>query len=605
MIDTPAELFDRYCTISDDRDRLHFALQNPRLLWSRTVRALAEKHAPENSQRSGFGKLMDATTRLFGGAKAPPIDRLVELDRLRQQLLLGHDGWKMGEGPIERLLASPAPLMPLLETCRSDAFLAIVAPPYLRTVAYHGADLAATEHWQEGVRLCACAADAALAFDPDQALDNDLAEVVLATIQAATVAQRYQLDASIFTWALNVAMTALDRAERANDRAQVGKLCQNVGALFSDIWTVPGRLDDGEPVRLEDWLARPHSGAHFFDWSGKDAYIPTPAECLDAALAWFRRALPYRHGAAQGLTFKAIVQTQEFREVVFTERVDDDELRRFAGLAATLLAKHEHAEAHLLVIENVRERRGWPPLVVDAPLSTADEQLLRLIDTGHESSSDTVELRVESHAAAVADLDRIFRFGLPWTLYLRNFAYANAIRMLGEVIKTETEDGLHLVVPQITYSMVDHKILELSQEGVITVSDPALSIDHRSMTMPMLSLRNDAWLQIVGALVERSDRVAMLLDELSPGVVDELNMLCDLGVTSKTLIILGHAYRERRAVLPASILENFPHIVDWIDFSYNENHHDMRYKAHRIVQPWLSRYVRGDAQPIIRAWLEQ
>jgi hypothetical protein len=619
MIETADKLFERYCALPAEHERINFALKAPRLLWSKTVRALEAR-----------GLWHDARVRL------------VELDRVRSHLLTGPADYPIGLGPIEQLMAAGVPPALVIETCRSPDLQAIVAPPYLHKVAFHSANLARTDSWEAGAWLSRFATEAALAFEPGSPIEPGIGEVVLGFVATATFSLQQTLDETIFTQALAAAAALLQRAELANDRELIGLLCQSIGSLFSDIWIVAGRPQDDTPVNLEEWLARPRARRGLFEGLGPDGTIPGVDACLVTATAWFRRALPYRSGAARGLSYKAILQTEHFRGAVLGQSIDEAELQRLWGIAEELLVKHPDASVHLEVLASIRSRRRWPTAIVRPTLEPADQSLLAGIDAafeagendarhdghaeaikrdleralGHSLSEIPAEAmcdlereshlsRTEGHAEAMRDLERALRHRLPWALYLRNFDHANEIRVLGEPITYEDENSEHttVIMPQISYSLVDHKIMQLFGEGVIAVCDPKLNIAHRRTPIPMLSLGGANWLDVVGRLAQRCTRTVMLLDELTPGVQAELDLLRQFRAAERTLIVSGNAFRTGKAVLPEAVTASFPHVVDWIDFGHDENYHEMRYKAHRIIQPWLLRYVRANAAPVVQAWL--
>lgn len=152
--------------------------------------------------------------------------------------------------------------------------------------------------------------------------------------------------------------------------------------------------------------------------------------------------------------------------------------------------------------------------------------------------------------------------------------------------------------------MVDHKILDLFPEAVVSIADPIFSFDFRHTLISMLSV-NDNWNVIVESLMNKASRIIMLMDSPTPGVRKELDLLVKLNVNKKTLIVSGQHFRTSGERLPKEVLSDFTHIVDWIDFSYDENYHDSRYKAHRVVQSQIKRFVQSDSRPVVNAWLKQ
>ena len=158
-------------------------------------------------------------------------------------------------------------------------------------------------------------------------------------------------------------------------------------------------------------------------------------------------------------------------------------------------------------------------------------------------------------------------------------------------------------VPRIRYSLVDHKILQLFPEGAIAISDPRTLPDQRLTAIPMLSL-GPRWASVAEALIARSTRIVMLLDSMSAGVQAELDLLAKLKATARTLVVTGHRYRETGMPDPPEVTSRFPHIVDWIDFGFDEGNPSERYKAHGVIADHLVRYVRRDSRPTVRAWMD-
>ena len=196
------------------------------------------------------------------------------------------------------------------------------------------------------------------------------------------------------------------------------------------------------------------------------------------------------------------------------------------------------------------------PAGAGASLDLDDSALLADVKAAYDPGDQFDPLtknRRNNHAEAIGDLERVLRHRLSWALYLRNFDHANKLHMLTDPIAHEQDRSTRIVVPQITYSLVDHNISELFEEGVITVADPRSSFTQRKTPIPMLSLYEGNWLGVVGALVRRCKRIVMLLDELTPGVQCELDLLNKLGAARRTLIVCGHDFRIGKSTLPEAV----------------------------------------------------
>ena len=92
------------------------------------------------------------------------------------------------------------------------------------------------------------------------------------------------------------------------------------------------------------------------------------------------------------------------------------------------------------------------------------------------------------HDRAVSDIRRAVVHHLPCALYLRNFTHANAIHQLSEALVCEEEGTLMIIDPQVSYSLVDHKLLELFPECIVSVVDPAIPLSQLESLIPMLMI---------------------------------------------------------------------------------------------------------------------
>jgi hypothetical protein len=570
-------LFDEYAGFPD-ASREAFAFANPRLLALASVETLAQQR----------------------GASAA----LAQLAGLQARLARHPDSYQLGAGPIEDLLARESDPNRMIEIVRSDEFQARVAPIYFRVLGQAAAELARGDDWRASAYISLLNAQAALAWEPKAPTHALVAEAMLLHLQTAVFACTSQLDDGIFEWALASANELLLRVEARGERDAIGLLCHGIGMLFSDIWTVPGRPDDRSRVDARVWVARRVANPGLFGPAGDPPTLPPPAESLRVAIAWYERSLPFRTGLRRGLTYKAIAQTLHFAKRVIGEKIEEPLFSRCMALAPELLEKHPDP-THLQVLASIAAANGLTLGGPGEPLPKADQQLLTEIradaaplDTAAPDSAD----RRASHDAALHDLERVLRHGLPWVLCLRNFDYANEYFRLGEDIVEERGATLRIVVPRIRYSLVDHRILQLFPEGAVAISDPRTLPDPRLTNIPMFAL-GDRWAVVAEALMARCTRIVMLIDAVSPGVQAEFDLLAKLQATARTLIVTGHHYRETKTEPPAEVTARFPYIVDWVDFGFNESYASQRYKAHGIIADELHRYVRRDARPVVSAWL--
>jgi hypothetical protein len=575
---TLESLFDEYAAIGDDEARRTFAFANPRLLSLASVETLAQQRGPS----------------------AP----LAQLAGLQARLARHPDSYPLGAGPIEAILARETDPNRMIEICRSEEFQARIAPLYLRVLAQAAVELARGDEWQAASYVSLLDAQAALGWEPTAPTHPLVVETLLLHVQAAVFACSAQLDDGIFEWALASANELLARAEARVERDAIGMLCHSIGTLFSDIWTVPGRPDDPARVDARTWVARRVADPGLFGPAADPPRLRPAAESLRIAVAWFERSLPFRTGLRRGLTYKAIAQTLHFARRVLDEQIDQALFARCMALAPELLEKHPDP-SHLQALASIAASNGIALGGLGQPLQAADQRLLDDIRADAAPPNDTAPdaaRRHTSHDAALHDLERVLRHELPWVLCLRNFDYANEYFRLGDDVVEQRAGTLRIVVPRIRYSLVDHKILQLFPEGAVAIADPRTLPDPRLTSIPMFAL-GDRWAVVAAALMARSTRIVMLLDAVTPGVQEELDLLVKLQATARTLIVTGHHYRGTQTAPPVEVTSRFPYVVDWIDFGFDESYASQRYKAHGVIADELVRYVRSDARPVVSAWL--
>ncbi|MFN7725837.1 MAG: hypothetical protein ACK5QH_12285 [Rubrivivax sp.] len=575
---TLESLFEACAALPEQRARLSFALANPRLLALASLQALEPRHGQ---------------TAVYQ-----------ELAKLQGRLARHPEDYPLGNGPIEALLHSEQSIEDMVAVCRSDAFQARIAPLYLKLVGLQAMDLARGEDWQGPWLLSLLSTQAALAWEPTKPTHPLVVEVVQTHLQASIFACSHELDDGVFGWALAGATEMLTRLQAREERAALGLMHQGIGALFSDIWTVPGRPDDPSPTDGRAWARRAVVNPGLLGPVQDPPSIPPVADALRQAVACFESALPFRSGAQRGLTYKSIVQTLGFAKLVLGEDIDGPLLERCLTLAPELLTKHQEPSHAHTVASMARALGATPPPPVSV-LAPHDQRLLDLVQAHAvpvPAHLPDAAQRREAHEAALRDLARALRHGLPWLLCLRNFDHADKYFRLGDDL-VQTEGGtVRLTIPVIRYSLVDHKLLELFPECALGIVDPRQAADPRMTAIPMLSL-GDGWASVVEALMAHATRTVILLDALSPGVQAELDLVVKLGAASRTLIVTGHAFRTHETSLPPALVARFPHIVDWVDFAFDEAYYSQRYKAHGLIADLLPNYVRGDARPTVKAWL--
>ena len=571
-------LFKACASLPGQKERLIFALANPRLLALASLQALEQRHG----RSPAFAQLAGWQARLA----RQPVD------------------YPLGNGPIEALLGSDQSVEQMVAVCRSDAFQARIAPLYLKLVGLQAMDLARGEAWQGAWLLSLLSAQAALAWEPTLPTHPLVVEVIQTHLQASISACSIALDDGMFGWALAGTTELLARLQAHDDRPALGIVHQGLGALFSDIWTVPGRPQDQAPADARAWARRAVADPGLLGPMRRPSSIPPVAASLHQAVSCFERALPFRAGAQRGLTYKSIVQTLGFAKLVLGEDIDEHLLERSLALAPELLAKHQDP-SHGHVVESTARALGARTRPSAPALAPSNRRLLDLVQAHAvpvPAHLPDAAQRRDGHASALRDMERAWRHGLPWLLCLRNFDQANEYFRLGDDIVQEEGGTVRLTVPVIRYSLVDHKILELFPECAVGIVDPRQAADPRLTVIPLLSL-GDGWASVVEALMASATRTVILLDALSPGVQAELDLVVKLQACSRTLIVTGHAFRTADTPLPPVVTARFPHVVDWIDFGFDEAYFSQRHKAHGLIADHLPSYVRSDARPTVRAWL--
>ena len=479
-------LFDEYAGIRDDEAREAFAFANPRLLSLASVQALAERR----------------------GRSAA----VAELAGLQTQLARHPESYQIGVGPIEDLLTRETDPNRMIEVCRSADFQARISPLYLRVLAQGAATLARGDDWQTGSYLSLLGAQAALGWEPTAPTHPLVVETLTLHVQAAVFALSAQLDDGIFEWALAPATELLARVEARDERDAIGLLCHAIGMLFSDIWTVPGRPDDGSPVDARAWIAR---------------RIAAPGSSAPPAIRRPCRRQPSRSMSPSPGTSARFHSAPACGAASRTRRSRRRSTSRSASSTSpstrpsslgawrsrrSCSEKHPDT-SHLEALASIAAANGTQLGGPGAPLPAADQQLLdeiRADAAPEDAASPDAGRRRESHAAALHDLERALRHGLPWALCLRNFDYANEYFRLGDDVVEEREGAVRIMVPRIRYSLVDHKVLQLFPEGAVAISDPrSRSRTSDSTLIPMFSL-GARWADVAESLMARSTRVVIV-----------------------------------------------------------------------------------------------
>jgi hypothetical protein len=585
------ELFALYTDESEPDIRAAIAFQNPRLLSKSVLLALQSKL---QTQENGSSR---------------EIDCLGELDACRVHLARNPDAYPLGKGPIERLYKrysdGEISIVDAIREAGLPEISGALSVVYVHAVSWQAFGMGQTPEWRQALVLCRLLAESALAGDESLPVGSEVRDTITGFAHLTILAFTRGVDDALYSETVRLVGRLIARAERIGDADLLGSLIHALGSLHSDHYTIPIVFEPQmAQVPLTEWLVRPKSVVSVFQGLASEELYPAPTESLKKAVDLYLQALPLRVGLQKGLTYKAIAQTLWFLSEQLGQPIDEGHLKNVTLQAHTLLSKHPDPK-HMLTINQIISSRKYPILDYN---SIADRSVGALLDQLAENkwTNSVPEDVIESHGRAVADLRRAATYGLRFVLYLRNFSQANEKHQLAPPFSLDSPQSVMIVDPQVTYSVVDHKLLSLFPEGVVGTSDPAVSLFSRQTLIPMLSLPQKDWKAVVSRLMSLAPRVVVLLDEITPGVLFEIEELIHLGLTDRTFILTGQAYRTGQP-LPALITSGaFRYVGDWLDMSYDEAYHDYNCKAHAIVQQFLPRFLTPsfrETASLVNAWL--
>jgi hypothetical protein len=153
----------------------------------------------------------------------------------------------------------------------------------------------------------------------------------------------------------------------------------------------------------------------------------------------------------------------------------------------------------------------------------------------------------KGHFEAVAVLEAYWRLGKPFALFLRNFA-SEALDVAAEM-GTEFPFRGSIIFPGYSEA-VEERVLAAIGPGVplISISNPSpkLTLPER---IPKLEVNNDIWQSALRVLVDAAGIIILLLGHMSPGVLEEVNMILERGRAESTVLIVSPQVEEQVPLL--------------------------------------------------------
>ena len=151
----------------------------------------------------------------------------------------------------------------------------------------------------------------------------------------------------------------------------------------------------------------------------------------------------------------------------------------------------------------------------------------------------------ESHGKAAKVLERYWMEHEPFGLFLRNFASeAWDVALPTEVSAFPIRGGY-----AVSIEWVEQGILAAvgSQLPIISIINPSpITMSHR--TIPKLELRNEIWEIAVKILIRSAAVIMLKLDQLTQGVVTEMQAILDEGRQASTVVIVAASMKDHEVV---------------------------------------------------------
>lgn len=152
----------------------------------------------------------------------------------------------------------------------------------------------------------------------------------------------------------------------------------------------------------------------------------------------------------------------------------------------------------------------------------------------------------ESHAKAAKVLERYWANNEPFGLFLRNFASeAQDVALPSEESDFPLRGGY-----EIPITWVEQGILAAvgPQLPVISIINPS-PVATGERTIPKLELRNEIWEIAVRILIRSAALILMKLDQLTPGVMTEVQTILNEGRQASTVLVVSPAMKDHELVV--------------------------------------------------------
>jgi len=205
--------------------------------------------------------------------------------------------------------------------------------------------------------------------------------------------------------------------------------------------------------------------------------------------------------------------------------------------ASHTMRSEYHAQTYLSILDEFNQH----------PELSDRWDLLEKEAAGLSEGLDTLNaVAAESHATAAKVLEHYWRDDEPFGLFLRNFASeAQDVALPSEGSDFPLRAGY--AVPT---DWVEQSILAAvgPQLPVISVINPSpVAIGER--TIPKLELRNEIWEIAVKILIRSAALILMKLDQLTPGVMTEVQTILNEGRQAATVLVVSSAMKDHELVI--------------------------------------------------------
>ena len=152
----------------------------------------------------------------------------------------------------------------------------------------------------------------------------------------------------------------------------------------------------------------------------------------------------------------------------------------------------------------------------------------------------------ESHAKAAKVLERYWANHEPFGLFLRNFASeAQDVALPSEGSDFPLRGGY-----EIPITWVEKGILAAvgPQLPIISIINPS-PVATGERTIPKLELRNEIWEIAVQILIRSAALIHMKLDQLTPGVMTEVQAILNEGRQASTVLVVSPSMKDHELVV--------------------------------------------------------